>query len=383
MQKKAVDDQLRVHEQVTHSLQSQIKDKDREIQELKERLRKAESRQEDHVDNEEDIPMADQSENGVGSINEVNLGLAQAAPGFGDQQNQGTFPATADHVHNNPFAMMDNSSFLGMLDDSSLHPSTMNTASQSGQLRGNNLYGSQQPFSSDPVSHPWPGNQTTFHNQAMQQGSFQEQAEPQVTYGMMAQMSSQYPPLQPAEQRPESGMMDQMSSQLPLLQTEEQQAESGMMDQMMPDQFPLQLDNSSVEEEVSPATNASPTPSVVGENTAAQVAPTEQQQCNICGSVHPHHDALRRHQRRVHNVQNTHNRRRPGAYPCDFCDETYGTAQLRRMHVQRIHDPNSSYQRKLRPVKGGILCPYGCGKLLSSEKMLDNHKSAMHRDVGK
>ncbi|KAI0110566.1 hypothetical protein F4776DRAFT_674732 [Hypoxylon sp. NC0597] len=104
--------------------------------------------------------------------------------------------------------------------------------------------------------------------------------------------------------------------------------------------------------------------------------------CDLCSSLCRNKESLRRHRKRVHKVSNARNTRQKGDFMCDICGESYLTAAARRAHRQRIHDPTSAHRVRCQPVVGGLTCPE-CPdrphKTYTSQKMLDNHRSAVHR----
>ncbi|KAI1082502.1 hypothetical protein F5B20DRAFT_531557 [Whalleya microplaca] len=58
----------------------------------------------------------------------------------------------------------------------------------------------------------------------------------------------------------------------------------------------------------------------------------------------------------------------------------FWTQRSLHAHQDRMHNPNSEYQRKSKHIEGGVLCPFdGCGKRASSEKSLQEHKYRYHK----
>ncbi|KAI0007175.1 hypothetical protein F4779DRAFT_593301 [Xylariaceae sp. FL0662B] len=132
--------------------------------------------------------------------------------------------------------------------------------------------------------------------------------------------------------------------------------------------------------------DSTPTPSHQPESvqaTAGNQTLRKKVTCPDCGSQHVHAHALRRHMRKRHAAERpARGRGGNGDFQCDQCLYKFKTKYSLQKHRYKIHNPNSTYQKRGQRVPGGVPCPYGCDKVVSSLRMLESHKFKFHRAVG-
>ncbi|OTA68062.1 hypothetical protein K449DRAFT_388837 [Hypoxylon sp. EC38] len=166
----------------------------------------------------------------------------------------------------------------------------------------------------------------------------------------------------------------------PFSQYNMQQATPGMMDVAASGYASASVDNLPAYDE-SVVISSDPSTTPTDQEEPPEVSPKVP--CDLCGKTYNNKECLRRHKLRVHKAPTGQNTRKLGEYGCEICGKTYVTADLRRIHRQRIHNPDSAHRKKCLPVDGGVTCPE-CPdepdkKVYTSQKMLANHISSVHR----
>ncbi|KAI1135565.1 hypothetical protein F5Y05DRAFT_421260 [Hypoxylon sp. FL0543] len=354
-----LDAQKKLHEHETRLLRSEIKEKDREINSLKEKLRRAEGSQGVlHTDGRETTLLINQSESEVGKkdgfdldgfeldgteldgfdLDGFDLDAAQGPAFLHNQESLSMFTQSGDGVDNFPdpnidlgqgaFSTGDQGNFsminqdgngTGSVEEGLDQEALSNLDPNSALVMSNDpVYGSQQPDLSNSFASQYPASplEDKLLDQAKTPGGLQQQ-------------------------EPASGMVDQV----PLVSFSMQPERQGPSEMRYRDPS-YSSDDSKAIDTYYPTNTPLVNPSMHEDDLPAESSSAETCVCDLCGSTHKHTAALRRHQNRVHGMKSQGNRHREGAYVCTQCNKTYETASSLRMHRQRIHDPTSAYRVK-------------------------------------